>query len=57
MTIDLPATIATVDASYLGAAAVSDRKNDGRSWLRCLQRGTLRNEIPQALLCERWPLT
>jgi len=26
MTIDLPPTIATVDASYLGAAAVSDQE-------------------------------
>jgi len=26
MTIDLPATIATVDASYLGATAVSDQE-------------------------------
>jgi hypothetical protein len=30
MTIDLPATVASVDASYLGAAAVSDQEKTAR---------------------------
>ena len=46
MTIDLPPTVASVDASHLGAAAVSD----GPGCCGCLQRGTLRNAT-QALLC------
>jgi len=55
MTIDLPPTVASVDASHLGAAAVSDQEKDGPGCCGCLQRGTLRNAT-QALLCERWPL-
>ena len=50
MTIDLPPTVASVDASHLGAAAVSDQEKDGPGCCGCLQRGTLRNAT-QALVC------
>jgi hypothetical protein len=36
MTIDLPPTVASVDASHLGAAAVSDQEKDGPRLLRLL---------------------